>query len=156
MNGLDIKTPATIFDMAEHCGARTLLQWAVAKEMHANGETWLVSIDGEPLGLFGVYPAGDGTGEAWFNVCPKARLHMLRLVRAIRLTLIRLPYREIVTICITPEGARVAKAAGFARSGYCEVGEIWTWPLFSAAETKAQPALEHSRSSRPRSSSAAV
>lgn len=127
MSGFEIRSPATIFDMAEHAGARTALQWAVVKEMHTGGQTWFVSRDGAPVGLFGVYPADPGTGEAWFNVRDTARRNMLRLVRVIRLTLADLPYREIVTICGTPEGARVAAAIGFKPTGQCDIGEIWTW-----------------------------
>lgn len=127
MNGLEIRSPATIFDMAEFGGARTAMHWAILKEMHAGGQTWFVARDGDPVGLFGVYPAGDGLGEAWFNARSAAPASLLRLMRAIRLTLVDLPYREIVTICGTPEGARVASAIGFSRSGNCDIGEIWTW-----------------------------
>ncbi|MBT56221.1 MAG: hypothetical protein CMF72_22820 [Mameliella sp.] len=127
MNGLDIRSPATIFDMAEYGGARTALQWAIVKEMHAGGHSWLVRRGETVLGLFGVYPVDEHTGEAWFNVRPAASTSTLRLLRAIRLTLHDLPYREILTICITPEGARVAAAAGFKRDAPCDMGEIWKW-----------------------------
>jgi hypothetical protein len=127
LTDLAIQRPASIFDMAEHGGGRTALQWAVLKEMHQNGDSWFVSREGVPVGLFGIYPLGDGIGEAWFNVAEGAAKSMLALVRAIRLTLPATDYREIVTICTTVEGARVAKAIGFQRSGACDIGEIWTW-----------------------------
>ena len=150
MNGLEIRTPATIFDMADLGGARTAMHWAVLKEMHQNGLTWFVSFDGAPLGLFGIYPESQELAEAWFNVQPNAGLHLLRLVRAMRLTLNSLHYREIVTICGTPEGGRVAKAIGFSPSGFCKIGEIWKWTHLQAEADDAQ------RSSKPNSSSAAV
>lgn len=127
MSRFEIRTPATIFDMADYCNARTALQWAIAKEMHAGGQSWHVARDGVTLGVFGVYPMGEGQGEAWFNAQKQAANHMLALVRLIRLTLDGLDYREIVTICTTRQGTRIARSIGFKPGGSCDIGEVWKW-----------------------------
>lgn len=127
MSALTIKSPADIFDLADLAGARTVIHWAVVKEMHASGQSFVVSAGEIILGLFGVYDLGEGAGEAWFNVRRDAAAHMLALIRSVRLTLPGLGYREIVTICATRQGARIAAACGFTPAGNCELGDIWQW-----------------------------
>ena len=133
MTTLVVKNPAGLMDMATYAGARTSWEWATAKEMHTAGETFLVSAGDAVILLAGVYPLGNGEGEAWFTVQPAAAPHMLALIRRIRLTLRGLGYRRMVTVCGTPEGVRIAKACGFAeKTGDCELGEI-RWATFSEA-----------------------
>lgn len=81
-----IDSPATILDMAERGGAVTQLGWAVVKEMWSGGDSWALRIDGDLVGIFGLYPI-DGGVEAWFNVSPAAAAHMRFIIRHIRLTL---------------------------------------------------------------------
>ncbi|CDI08691.1 protein of unknown function [Agrobacterium pusense] len=107
-----IDTPATLFDMAELSGANTLVGWAVAREMWSGGETFAMRYGDELVGLFGLYPTETGA-EAWFNIKEKAAPHMLRLIRDIRLTLASRSYPEIVVICTTDAGRRIAIASGF-------------------------------------------
>lgn len=133
MTSLTLKSPAGLMDMATYAGARTSWEWATVKEMHGGGETFLVSAGTDVVLLAGVYPLGNGEGEAWFTVQPSAAPHMLALIRLIRLTLRGLGYRRMVTICSTREGVRIANACGFVeKSGNCELGEI-RWQTFSEA-----------------------
>ncbi len=132
---LHVKTPASIFDMAEHGGATTQFQWAVLREMWSSGHTWLVSVEGKPCVLCGLYPMPDGGHEAWFNALPGAGAHVLALSRGIRLTLSAGQYGEVTTICRTKAGARLARAAGFVRLGVVTDNpnlEVWRWARRSA------------------------
>lgn len=118
-------SPADLFDMAELSGAMTPLTWLVAREMHAGGDVWAVRRDGELIALSGLYPLGDGVGEAWFNIKPGRSGDMLPIVRQIRLTLQGTAYREIVVFCATAAGKRIAKAAGFRFFAETDIGEVW-------------------------------
>lgn len=119
-----VETPATIFDMAELAGARTQLHWAVVKEMWAGGETFSLRLDGKLIGLFGLYPIESGA-EAWFIVTADAANHMHYLIRQIRLTLVSRSYSEIVVLCTSEAGKRIARILGFCFVEQTERGEIW-------------------------------
>jgi hypothetical protein len=125
-----IETPATVFDMAELGGATTQVHWAVAREMWSGGETFAMRRGDRLLGLFGLYPCGDGA-EAWFNIAPAGADHMLWLIRQIRLTLASRSYPEIAVICTTAAGCRIAVACGFQFVKICDLGEIWTYGRFA-------------------------
>lgn len=120
---------ANLFDMAELCGARSRMQWAVAREMWAGGKAWAARNDGKLIAMAGFYPmeGQDGVAEAWFNVAPDAAGHMLEITRAIKLTIRSSGYREIVTIVRTEAGQRIAKAVGLQFFGSSELGEVWQW-----------------------------
>jgi hypothetical protein len=120
----DLDTPATIFDMAELGGARSQIHWAVVREMWAEGETFALRLDGRLVGLFGFYPV-EGGAEAWFNVLPDLARHMHFVIRQIRLTLVSSSYPEIVVLCTSEAGSRIAALAGFRFVEKNERGEIW-------------------------------
>ena len=120
-----IDRDVTLFDIAELGKARTRLHWWVLKEMLVNGQNFAGREDGRLVALWGVYPMGDDVGEAWFNVDLVAAKNMLPLIRHARLTRSWLPYREIVTICVSEQGKRIAKAMGFSFCEPSEFGEVW-------------------------------
>lgn len=122
---LEIETPASIFDMADMSGAATQINWAIAKQMWAHGESYVLRQSGEAIGLFGLYP-NDGWAEAWFCVRPKCSEHMLFIVRNIRLTLDAAPYPSIVTFCATDAGKRIARLSGFRFVEHWNNTELWT------------------------------
>lgn len=133
--GVAITSPATIFDMAELAGAVSRPMWAVAREMWANGSTFAVR-DGEQLiGLAGFYPidGAPGAAEAWFNFTPAAARHMLAICRAIKLTIRASGYREIVAVCTSEAGKRIATAAGMTFFEKTDLGEVWSCRTCSAA-----------------------
>ncbi|MEQ9247329.1 MAG: hypothetical protein RLO21_15195, partial [Nitratireductor sp.] len=111
---LRIQSPANLIDFAELVQARSRLMWSVAREMYDGGETWSVRHDDALLMVGGLYPFDPETGEAWFCAAPEAAPHMLSLIRAIRLTLWRSRYREIVTLVQSDAGRRIARAVGFS------------------------------------------
>lgn len=119
-----IDSPATILDMAARGGAVTQLGWAVVKEMWSGGDSWALRIDGDLVGIFGLYPI-DGGAEAWFNVSPAAAEHMRFIIRHIRLTLENASYPEIVVLCTSKAGSRIARLVGFQFVETREDGEIW-------------------------------
>ena len=121
---ISVSSPAMIFDMAELCGARTQLHWAVAKDMWAAGDTFAVHEGDELLAVLGLYPI-EGGAEAWFNARPALARHMLSVVRQVRLTLTALPYPEIVVVCTTKAGCRFAAACGFTFVEHHENGDIY-------------------------------
>lgn len=134
-----VETPATIFDMAELAGARTQLHWAVAKEMWAGGETFSLRLDGKLIGLFGLYPIENGA-EGWFIVTADAAKHMHYLIRQIRLTLVSRSYSEIVVLCTSEAGKRIARILGFCFVEQTERGEIWHGRHFWRIEQSSKPA----------------
>lgn len=121
--------PANLFDMAELCGARSRMQWAVAREMWAGGNVWAAHCDGKAVAIAGLYPieGREDAAEAWFDVAPAAAHHMLEICRAMKLTIQASGYREIVTIVRTDAGQRIAKAVGLQFFGSSELGEVWQW-----------------------------
>lgn len=121
---ISVNSPATIFDMAELGGSTTRLHWAVVREMWATGKTFAVRDGDELVAIAGLYPVEQGA-EAWFNVRTGAAAHMLAIVRQIRLTLTAGHYPEIVVICTTDAGRRIAAACGFDFVDHCDIGEIW-------------------------------
>jgi hypothetical protein len=50
---------------------------------------------------------------------------LLELVRLARLTLGNLPYREIMTVCTSREGERLARAVGLSLIGTCDNGKVY-------------------------------
>jgi hypothetical protein len=120
----EIASPATIFDMAEMGGARSQLHWAVVKEMWSGGSTWSLRHDGNLVGLFGLYPI-EGGAEAWFNLRPDLGRSMLFVIRQIRLTLVSISYPEIVVLCTSAAGSRIAAASGFQFVEHTDRGELW-------------------------------
>lgn len=121
---ISVTTPATIFDMAELGGARTQLHWAVVREMWSAGESFAIRRGEDLIAICGLYPIEQGA-EAWFNVRQEAAGSMRAIVREIRLTLTARAYPEIVVICTTAAGRRIAAACGFEFVGHCDIGEIW-------------------------------
>lgn len=128
---LEISTPATLLDMAELSGASSRLAWAVVREMHSGGQTWAIHDGDRLVAIAGLYPVDEVTGEAWFNIRPDAGRHMLSIVRAVRLTIRASPYREIVVLCLTGAGSRIARAAGFSFHSTTGQTEIWSCRNFS-------------------------
>lgn len=121
---LTVREPATLFDMAELGGAGTRIGWMIVKEMWQGGETFAL-LDGDQLiGLFGLYPI-EGGAEAWFNVDRAAERHMGFIIRRIRLTLVSRGYPEIVVLCTSKAGSRIARLCGFNFVQTDENGEIW-------------------------------
>lgn len=121
---LTVSEPASLFDMADLGGAATRLHWAVVKEMWRGGETMSIRHGEQLIGVFGLYPI-DGGAEAWFNVSPGAAPRMLDIVRLIRLTIISRRYPEIVVLCTSKAGSRIARLCGFHFVESVENGEIW-------------------------------
>lgn len=121
---LTVTEPATIFDMAELGGAATQMHWAVVKEMWAAGDTFALRDGDRLIGLFGLYPI-DGGAEAWFNVRPEAGRHMREIVRRIRLTLVSRGYPEIMVLCTSKAGSRIARLCGLVFVQTVDNGEIW-------------------------------
>ncbi len=121
---LTVSEPASLFDMADLGGATTRLHWAVVREMWRGGETMAIRHGNQLIGVFGLYPI-DGGAEAWFNVAPDAASHMLDIVRLIRLTIISRRYPEIVVLCTSKAGRRIARLCGFHFVETVENGEIW-------------------------------
>ncbi|WP_313193087.1 hypothetical protein [Shinella zoogloeoides] len=116
--------PATLFDMAELSGAGNRLQWAVAREMWRGGETMAIRDGDQLVALIGLYPI-EGGAEAWFNVHPRASATMPELIRLMRLTLASREYPEIVVICTSKAGSRIARLCGFEFVQELELGEVW-------------------------------
>lgn len=121
---------ADIFDMAELCGASTVFEWRVAREMLARGLCWAAEDEsGVLVALGGLYPRDDGSHELWFAPGAPASRHMLALARLTRLTLCAGSYGEIVTVCRTRAGKRLARAIGFQFMRCCDAPqddwEIW-------------------------------
>jgi hypothetical protein len=146
---LEISHPASIFDMAELIGATTRLQWAAAREMHANGRTWAVrDPQGRLILLAGLYPVdGDPpAAEAWFNIAPGAGVHLLGILRVVKLTIGASQYGDIVTVCRSEAGKRIARAVGFSFYAHSTLGEVWTWKDCSAT-----PEKPHANSRKPSS-----
>ncbi|MGI2031951.1 hypothetical protein ACRQ1B_06115 [Rhizobium panacihumi] len=110
--------------MAELGGAGTSLHWAVVKEMWSGGETFAWRHGDQLIGLMGLYPI-DGGAEAWFNVRPEAAAHMPYIIRQMRLTLASRSYPEIVVICTSAAGRRIARLVGFQFAEGVESGDIW-------------------------------
>lgn len=121
---LSVSEPATLFEMAELGGAGTWLAWAVVKEMWRGGETFALRDGDQLIGLFGLYRT-EGGAEAWFNVAPGAAAHMPEIIRRIRLTLVSRDYPEIVVLCTSNVGSRIARLCGFNFVQTDENGEIW-------------------------------
>lgn len=132
-----ITSPATIFDMAELSGAISRPMWTVAREMWANGSTFALRDGDRLIGLAGFYPieGAPDAAEAWFNFTPAAAAHMLAICRAIRLTIRASGYREIVAVCTSEAGKRIAASAGMTFFEKTDLGEVWSWHLCSAATT---------------------
>lgn len=146
---LDVTSPATLLELAQLCGARSRLQWAVARDMWAEGQTFVVRAGDIPLLLGGFYPLGGGAAEAWFNVTPAAAPHMLALIRVVRLTMRASGYREIVTIATSVAGERIARAAGFTLFGEADLGKVYQCHSFSPA---ARPRASSKRGSSAKAS----
>lgn len=129
-----ITSPASLFDMAELCGAHSPAAWAVAREMWAGGQSWAIRDRDELAAIVGLYPiAGtDRAVEAWFNFAPGASRHMLAICRAAKLTIRGGEYSEIVAVVSTDVGRRIARAIGLRFFKATELGEIW---LVYSAET---------------------
>lgn len=123
---LTINTPASLFDMAELGGANSVFAWVALKDMWASGETFAWRHNDQLVGLLGLMPEGDYV-RAWFNASDAARPHMRFIVRQIRLTLEASAYPEILTICGTDAGRRLAALAGFRFSHLHDGWEIWRY-----------------------------
>ncbi|NUR12349.1 MAG: hypothetical protein HOQ20_10980 [Bradyrhizobium sp.] len=146
---ITVTSPATLFEMAELSGAHSRLMWAVAREMWAKGSTFAIHDGDELVGLAGIYPVTPDCGEAWFNVRPETARHMLAICRTIKLTLRSSGYREIVAVCTSDAGKRIAAAAGMQFFERTEMGEVWSCqPSLVAATTPRKS------SSRPNSAEA--
>jgi hypothetical protein len=134
---IEVTSPATIFDMAELGLASSRLQWAVVKEMHATGRTWAARAPSTETGggrlilLCGLYPIDADTAEAWFNAAREAAPHMRAILRQVKLTIRECGYRDIVTVCRSDAGKRIASAAGFSFHAPTGLGEVWTWKVSS-------------------------
>lgn len=125
---ISVSFPASLFDFAELGKARTALHWAILREMRDGGRSWAARDEnGLLIGLFGLYPLGDGVAEAWFNVRPEAGRHMRAILSHARLTLPAQHYFEIVTICVSRDGERIAQALGFEFFETSELGDVWKW-----------------------------
>lgn len=134
--------PADLFDMAALGGASSAFEWRVAREMLARGLVWAAEDDaGALVALGGLYPLGNGRHELWFSPGAAAPRHMLALARLTRLTLCAGSYGEIVTVCRTRAGKRLARAIGFQFARLCDAPqdswEIWTWGPSLEAERAA-------------------
>ncbi|MBZ9856751.1 hypothetical protein LB566_23445 [Mesorhizobium sp. CA13] len=124
--------------MAELSGASSRLMWAVAREMWATGTTFAIRDGAELIGLAGIYPLKPDCGECWFNVRPAGAGHMLAICRAIKLTIRASGYREIVAVCTSDAGKRIAAAAGMQFFERTEMGEVWSCQPSLVAETTPQ------------------
>ncbi|MFK0330899.1 hypothetical protein ACIQUB_07225 [Rhizobium sp. NPDC090275] len=141
--------------MAELGGARTSLHWAIVREMWAEGETFALRLDGRLVGLFGFYPL-EGGAEAWFNVRPELAEHMLFVIRQIRLTLVTRSYPEIVVLCTSEAGRRIAALAGFRFVEKLERGEIWNVDIARRRVERLESVRESSGSTEAGSGGAAA
>lgn len=120
---------ASIVDVATIGGARTRTQWHILREMRNTGEIVAARLDGRAIALGCFYPLPDQPehAETCFMVTPEAAPYMLKIVRAMRLTIDASPYRVFVAICQTQEGARIARALGFTYEADSELGEVWAY-----------------------------
>lgn len=121
--------PATLLDMsilADNVHA-TRVQWGVIREIFEKSQAWALGAGEDLLGVAGFVPIGPDEAETWFHFTPEARDYMLPIVRAIRLTVARAPYRAIVTLCTSKEGARICRAAGFVFARHSDYGEVWAY-----------------------------
>lgn len=131
--------PATIFDLAAIAGYVSALEWRILREMFWTGETFAVHARGGLIVVGNLYPL-DKPGilaEATFAAVAEdnptrglasARPHMLAVARAIRLTLAASSYAAILTETRTDAGRRLARAAGFHRTGLPGAsGEKWVY-----------------------------
>lgn len=124
---LDIQEGVSLIDMAELCGARSRMEWAIAREMWSAGDTWSLRLDGELVGLVGTYPITETAVEAWFNLKPAVGKHLDQLLKELRLTLQDGRYAEILVVCTTRAGKVMARRLGLKHAETCEAGEIWQW-----------------------------
>jgi hypothetical protein len=121
-----IEMPSTLYDIAEIAGSCHLVEWLALKEMWRGGDTLSLYCGDELLGVFGVYLTEIGS-EAWFNIRPQAAPHMRFLVRQIRLTLDARQYPDLVTVCRSENGKRIAALCGFHFGETAGNLEIWDY-----------------------------
>ena len=127
MTDIAVTAPASVAELAELSAVASPLWWGVARHMRDEGLTWAARDEsGALLAVAGLFPMGDGKLEAWTCFAPAARKRMGGIIAAIRLTLSGLPYRDIVTICTSREGAIIARRLGFSFAMRLEQGELWT------------------------------
>jgi hypothetical protein len=107
-------SPATDMDLACCLPQATLQIWAAARLQLTMGPSWaLRDAAGAAVACGGFVERGGGLAEGWLLMAPAARRHMLEIVRAIRLTGAATPYRRRIVKVTTPEGRRIARAAGY-------------------------------------------
>lgn len=124
---MDVRTPCSIVELADLCGRVPHQYWILLRHMRDAGVTWSFHDDGGCFAIVGLYPLEGGDGEAWFMVDRASRAQLRALIRWMRLTLARLPYREIITIAVTPAGSKIAALAGFECVGSSDCGEVWSY-----------------------------
>lgn len=139
-------SPATLFDVAATSGGKGWATWRLMREMWMHGDAFAFHVAGKLVATAGLYPlqptltevlagypqllealqpGAPGTAEVWFSPGPAAGPHMLGIVRHARLTLSAAPYRRIVCICTSSQGARFARLSGLRFSARHELGELW-------------------------------
>jgi hypothetical protein len=146
-----IEMPSTLYDIAEIAGSCHLVEWLALKEMWRGGDTLSLYCGDELLGVFGVYLTEIGS-EAWFNIRPQAAPHMRFLVRQIRLTLDARQYPDLVTVCRSENGKRIAALCGFHFGE--KSGDLGLWTSYSGAAARTMPACSCSRTRRRHNSAA--
>lgn len=129
---------ATLLDLADLAGRCDMMHWLTLKEMRRNGDTWSLRLGEQLLGVVGVYRSSFAN-EAWFAIRPQAGPHMLYLTRRIRLTLDARKYPDLVTVCRSEAGKRIARMCGFRFSLLAQNLEIWEW--INSSEAAAVVAL---------------
>ncbi|MCJ8143822.1 hypothetical protein MKI84_12935 [Ancylobacter sp. A5.8] len=101
-----LRSPASLMDIAACAGNCSAFKWSALRVQFETADTWaLRADDGSSIAVGGI----QRDGGAWFIAAPVAARHLPAIVRAIRATVppgIRVDIR-------TPEGARLARLAGF-------------------------------------------
>jgi hypothetical protein len=123
---LALKSPATVYDVAEALGTTNHIVWAVARWQLGQGASYAIRDEQWRAVAVGGFWPDQKFREAWLILAPAARPRMLGVIRLARLTLADLPQddpRPVIALARTPEGARIARLLGMSNTGTA----VWFW-----------------------------
>ena len=118
---------AELVELIDIAGPMSDIGGRVMREMFFGGHSWAFRAGDQIVAVAGLYPMSIHEAETWFQFAPTARMHLKGLARLSRLTLQGYPYRRIICLCTSSEGARFARLVGFEHAGPHPYGDLWHW-----------------------------
>lgn len=113
---VEISSPALEWDLAELAGRVSPVIWGLFRLQARIGRSWAMHDEDGTIAACGIVDLGldPPTVELWLVLGPRARRHLLRIIREARLTVFPEIDARIVVKVRTQAGRRLAEALGFA------------------------------------------